>query len=153
MKEVFNKVKDFFKNFFSKKRNVIITSVVAGVLVIAIVLIILLGANNQEKKLTSELESIGRNFYEEFYYSQIGSNDEERASFLSKYSTIGIKVDLENLARTLDNKDEELAKFVNNKTKQSCHLTNSKVTIYPQDPYGKTDYKIDVTLDCGFEKK
>ena len=153
MKEVMNKIKTFFKDFFSKKNNIIITAVVALVLVAGIILLVVFASNNQEKELTKELETIGRNFYEDFYYSQIGENDEERATFLSKYSTIGIKVDLENLARTLDNKDEELAKFVNKKTKQSCHLTNSKVTIYPQDPYGKSDYKIDVTLDCGFEKK
>lgn len=153
MKEVMNKIKTFLKDFFSKKNNIIITAVVALVLVAGIILLVVFTSNNQEKELTKELETIGRNFYEDFYYSQIGENDEERATFLSKYSTIGIKVDLENLARTLDNKEETLAKFVNKKTKQSCHLTNSKVTIYPQDPYGKTNYKIDVTLDCGFEKK
>ncbi len=153
MKEVFEKVKDFFKNFFSKKMNIAVVVSVVLVLIIGITVSYSLLSDNQEKKLTAELESVGRKFYEEFYYTQIGENDEERAQFLSKYSAIGIKVDLENLARTLDNKDEELAKFINKKTNQSCNLTNSKVVIYPQDPYGKTNYKIDIVLDCGFEKK
>ena len=153
MKEVFEKAKDFFKNFFSKKTNIIITAAVAIVLVAGIILLFVFNGGNQEKELTKELETVGRKFYEDFYYSQIGENDEERAKFLSKYSTIGIKVDLENLLRTVENKDEETAKFKNKKTNESCHMTNSKITIYPQDPYGKNDYKIDVVLDCGFEKK
>ena len=27
------------------------------------------------------------------------------------------------------------------------------VVIYPKEPYGKTDYSIDVILDCGFESE
>ena len=149
MKEVFNKIKEFF----SKKTNIIICCAIVAVIIIGVVLAIVLGGGNQEKELTKELESMGRNFYENFYYSQIGENDEDRSAFLSKFSALGIKVDLENLGRTLENKDEQLAKFVNKKTNQQCNQTNTKITIYPQDPYGKGDYKIEVTLDCGFEKK
>ena len=143
------------KNFFSNKKNTVIVLSCVGVLVLiaGIIGITYSLSNNDEKKLTSELEMIGRHFYEDFYYTQIGSDESERTSFLSKYSAIGIKVDLENLARTLDNKDEELAKFVNSKTKEQCNTTNSKVTIYPKDPYGQKDYEIQVVIDCGFDKK
>ena len=144
-----NKVKEFIKN----NRKIVYIALIVLVVVIAGIGITFAFSGNEEKKLTSELETLGKNFYENFYYEQIGSNDEERANFLSKYSTIGIKVDLDNLARTLDNKDEVLAKFVNSKTKQECNKTNSKITIYPQDPYGKSNYKLEVTLDCGYDKK
>ena len=32
-------------------------------------------------------------------------------------------------------------------------INGTKVTFYPKAPYGKTDYKIEVTLDCGFDEK
>ena len=143
------KIKEFMK------KNWKMICIILGIIVLAVLAVVLIFAfsNNEEKKLTSELETLGKNFYESFYYDQIGSNDEERSKFLSKYSTIGIKVDLDNLSRTLDNKEEILKKFVNSKTKQECNKTNTKITIYPKDPYKKSDYKLEVILDCGFEKK
>ena len=39
-----------------------------------------------------------------------------------------------------------------NNTKDECDKTESVIVIYPQEPYGKTDYVIDAKLSCGFEK-
>ena len=39
----------------------------------------------------------------------------------------------------------------NSKTNQECDKTNSMVIIYPKEPYGKKDYRIDTNLVCGFE--
>ena len=141
------------KNFFKNKGKVFYIVIIACVIAVGVIGITFAFRNDDQKNLTKELETLGAKFYEDFYYDHIGSNDEERSNFLSRYSTIGIKVDLDNLARTLDNKDEILARFVNSKTKEDCNRTNTKVTIYPQDPYGKTNYKIEVTLDYGFDKK
>ena len=63
-----------------------------------------------------------------------------------------IKIDLENLARTSENKDELLNKFVNKKTGDKCNVTNTKITIYPKDPFGQKDYNVETNIDCGFEK-
>ncbi len=99
------------------------------------------------------VESMGKDFYENFYYEQVGSTDEERADFLSKYESIGIKINLDNLSRYGENKNaDEISKFVNQKTKKACDKTNTKVVIYPQKPYNKTSYKIETQLDCGFDE-
>ena len=125
--------------------------------VVVIVVLIVLGLiffvfNDNKKQLTKELENVGKNFYENYYYDKVGKDEKERPSLLSKYSTRGIKVDLENLASSSGNKDELLNKFVNKKTKEKCNEINTKVTIYPKDPYGRKDYTIEVELDCGFKK-
>lgn len=43
---------------------------------------------------------MGVQFYEDFYYNQIGKNETERKVFLEKYKDIGIKVSLDNMLRS-----------------------------------------------------
>ena len=146
-----NKIKEFFKD---KKNIKVVGCAVGGIVVIALIVLVLVlfVFKSNEAKLTKELEDVGRNFYEEFYYKQVGNSDSDKSEFLSKFSTIGIKIDLENLARTSDNQEELLKKFVNKKTGEECNKNNTKITIYPKDPYGQKDYTIETTIDCGFDK-
>lgn len=157
MKEEVKEIKEekVEKTKENKKTNVKLIACIAGgvVLVAAIVcLLIFFVFNSNKNQLTNVLESEGRSFYEEFYYKQVGKDDKERATFLAKYATIGIKIDLDNLSRTSSDKEDLLSKFVNKKTGEKCNANNTKITIYPQDPYGQKDYKIETSLDCGFDK-
>lgn len=146
-----NKIKDFFR----EKKNIKLVGIIVGAIVVVVAVVLLLVFvvfKDNKSVLTNELENAGKNFYENFYYNQVGSNESEKKDFLSRYATIGIKIDLENLARTSENQDELLSKFVNKKTGQECNKANTKVTIYPKDPYGQKDYTIESTIDCGFNK-
>ena len=138
------------------KNNGIICIVIGAVLVVALIVaacFMFIKKGGQEASLSRSLESMGKDFYENFYYEQVGSTDEERADFLSKYESIGIKINLDNLSRYGENKNaDEISKFVNQKTKKACDKTNTKVVIYPQKPYNKTSYKIETQLDCGFDE-
>jgi len=136
--------------------KIAICAVVAIVVIIAVVLLvkgIAGGVGGQEKKLTKRMEELGVSFYEDFYYKQVGSTDEARAEFVSNYAQTGIKVKLDDLARfNSEQTDAIRAEFVNKKSGESCDMTNSKVTIYPQSPYAAKDHKIEVNLVCGFDK-
>lgn len=129
--------------------------VLAIIIVIAVaVVIILTGKKSNEKELETTLSEMGKSFYENFYYEQIGSSGDEKIELLSKFTTVGIKIDLENLGRYNDGEfSKDIEKFVNSKTKGKCNKSNTKVIIYPTSPYGKTDYKIETELDCGFDSK
>ena len=97
---------------------------------------------------------MGREFYEDFYYEQVGTSSDERTNLLSKFTDIGIKVDLDNLGRYKNGEfKEKISEFKNTKTDEKCNKTNTKVIIYPKSPYGKTDYTIKAELDCGFNSK
>ena len=134
-------------------KNVIIVAVIV-VVAIVVGIILGLGKRSNEKELETSLKEMGKSFYENFYYEQVGSSSEERSSLLSKFSTIGIKIDLDNLSRYNDGEfKKEINKFVNSKTGEKCNKTKTKVTIYPKSPYGKTDYTVEADLDCGFSKK
>lgn len=141
------KIKEFFKD----KKNIVIC--VCAILVIALVLFLIFRGSGQKKKLERRLNELGKTYYEKYY----GLFDaDSRSEFLAKYSTLGIKVDLENLARTvadtnnLPSKEKILKDFVNKKTGKECNQTTTKVIFYPQSPYGAKDYKMETQLDCGF---
>ena len=139
----------------TNKNNSVICIVIGAVLVVALIVaacFMFIKKGGQEASLSKSLESMGKDFYENFYYTQVGSTDEERANFLSKYETIGIKINLDNLSRYDNNKNsDKINKFVNNKTNKACDRTNTRVIVYPQKPYNKTSYKIETQLDCGFD--
>ena len=104
-----------------KKKIGIIAGVAVVVIAVVVGVILFLGRSN-EKQLTANLNTLGKQFYEEFYYpSQEKSQDEVKS-------------------------------MVNSKTKAECDKKESTVTIYPEKPYGKSNYKIEVNLECGFKK-
>ena len=135
------------------KNRLIVNCVIVGVIVIGVVVaVVLIVFMNNKTQLTNELEKAGRDFYENYYYDQAGSDDKTRSEFLVKLESAGIKVNLENLARSTENNKGILDKFVNKATGKKCNTDNTKVIIYPKDPYGKKDYIIETEIDCGFDK-
>ena len=112
-------------------------------------------SGSSEKNLEKLLKDMGSDFYENFYYEQTGKTDEEKKSFLSKYTTVGIKINLTNLALYNDNKNKEIIEenFINKKSDNICDEEETKVIIYPKQDYKKSDYDIEVILKCGFEKE
>lgn len=141
------------KNDNNGKIKFVIIAIVVILAAVVIGILVSRGGSN-EKSLESSLKEMGKNFYENFYYEQVGSSADERTSLLSKFTTVGIKVDLDNLGRYNDGEfKEEISKFKNSKTNDKCNKTNTRVVIYPKSPYGKTDYTIKTELDCGFSDK
>ena len=134
-----------------KKLIIIVGAAVLVVAGIAVGLILLLGGNNS-KKLEANLNTLGKQFYEEFYYPSQEKSQEDVKEFIKKFEKTGIKVNLENIAK-VSKVDQDLVKeMVNKKTKKECDKTASYVIIKPKKPYGKTDYTIEVNLECGFKK-
>ena len=134
----------------SKKLNKKVVIAIAAIVVIGTATVLFF----MNKKLDTSLVEMGREFYEDFYYEQVGTSSDERTNLLSKFTDIGIKVDLDNLGRYKNGEfKEKISEFKNTKTDEKCNKTNTKVIIYPKSPYGKTDYTIKAELDCGFNSK
>lgn len=155
------KEKDEIKKSNDNERliKIIMGVVIAIVLVLAIIIPIVKNSNNQEKQLEKYMKELGKVYYEDIYFEAWGEDSEGRTKLLSSHTSTGINTDLSNLARTVSGKngfpstDEILEKFVNKKTGKSCSKTATKVYFYPTEPFGKTNYKMEVKLDCGFDKK
>ena len=154
-KKVTKKEKKAKKCGIFTKKNICIG--VAAIAVVAIVVVLVIVLNNPQKKLEKYMKQLGKVYYEDVYYSSF-SKDDERSEFLAKYTTLGIKTDLSNLVRAVASKnglptsEEILAKFVNKKTGKECNRSTTKVFFYPEEPFGKTNYRIEVQVECGYEK-
>lgn len=134
-----------------KKKIGIIAGACVVVIAIVVGLILFLGGSN-EKKLNANLTKLGKQFYEEFYYPSQGKSQSDVKEFVKKFEKTGIKINLENIAK-ISKADKSLVdSMVNKKTKEKCDAKNTTVTIYPEKPYGKSNYKIEVNLECGFKK-
>lgn len=105
--------------------------------------------HSTKDELTLYLEEMGKEFYEDFYYEQLGSTLEEKANFLSQYEKIGIKISLDTLSKYKGNifKDK-IDKFINKDNNQKCDKGTTKVIIYPKKPYEKTSYKMVTEIEC-----
>jgi ABC-type lipoprotein release transport system permease subunit len=150
-----DKIKSWIEELKKDKKKMILFGVgIVVCIAIIILLIVLLSGNGEEEKLKKYMKEMGTAFYEELYYEQIGKNDEERANFLKKYKDLGIKINLDGLSRyKTEENQEKIDSFKNSKTNEACNNKDSKVIVYPQEPYGKKDYRMEIVLECGFEEK
>ena len=129
-----------------KNKKIVLMVVIA--LFCALILIIcykkISSSSREETKLNQELSDLGSDFYQNFFYQQL--TEEE----LKTYASVGKTINLDSLDKYAMTINRNTDMFVNSKTKEGCNTTNSKVTIYPVEPYKNTDFNIVVSLECGF---
>lgn len=146
-----------------KDSNKAETKSIAPIVIILAIIIVLVvafiifkpGKQTLKEELTQELKTMGEEFYTDFYYVEISKNktSDEVTEFLSKFSDVGVKVNLDNLSRYDSEKNKEKIKKFKNEKNESCNQSTSQAIIYPKSPYGKKDYKVKVELDCNFSSE
>ncbi len=178
LKDTFKSIGGGIKNGFkalgslikNHKKIAIGTGAVLVVVIVALVLIPSFSLNRAEKDMKNKLNDLGVTFYEDFYFKSAGNGDEEkRKEFLGRFSDIGIKVSLENLLRyyvttdkykeldianvdaSVTDRVEALKKAWFEDKNYNCDGDNTKVIIYPKDPFGEKDYKTELVTVCGFK--
>jgi len=105
----------------------------------------------KQEELTTHMKTLGSEFYTEILYKQLeeGRSEAEIKEFLQKHEDTGISVSLDNLDRTAS--DENKTKIAEFKYKdEDCDKDATKALIYPQAPFGREDYRVEVKLECGF---
>ena len=134
--------------------------IIIGISVIVIICLILIfvnpfsgKSNGNEDKLNANLNQLGKDFYEGYYYPSQEKSQTDVKKFLERFEKNGIKINLQNLAKISSIDKELIESMVNSKTNEKCDFEKTTVTIYPKTPYGKTDYELKVNLDCGFDVK
>lgn len=140
----------------NKQKKIILYSGL-GIVLIVIVLIFVL-FNNKEEKLSNKdkvqkyLEDKVSNYFEESYYDQMDSLTGDIKSFLSNFKKEGITVSVEvMIQQRIISETEAEKELVNKDTKEKCDYNQTRVIIYPEEPYKKDSYKLETKLYCGFE--
>lgn len=153
--------KKIVKKSFDKDHKKVTYSVLGGIGAVVLVVILTIICINVftdpdarlQKHLEKKLDKYAAVFWEDHYYDVIGKDEQEKKEFLERYSDNGISINLDNLSRNLKDKKDDIDKEFKNNQGKECDKVNTKVTFYPQDPYGKKNYKVKVELVCGFDKK
>lgn len=139
----------------NKKKTIkAIGIIIFGILVIVGVILLLIRLSSSsisENNLKKKLENEGKKFYEKFYFNneELKSlGEDEIKNFLKAYKDKGLKISLYTLS-TYDREDDSfINQFVNPKTKKPCDQNETKVIIYPKEPFDSKSYKIEVELSC-----
>ena len=99
-----------------------------------------------------DLTKMGETIYKDYYYeiTKVDKTDEQLKEFLGKFKDIGLQFNLVELSKFSDDNVEKINNFIN--SNKSCSKENTMVIIYPKEPYSKTDFNLEVKIDCS-EKK
>lgn len=148
-------VKEAVKEVKKEKKPInkkLIIGLAAGATIIIVLVILSITVFfNKERIITNKVKKMAYEYYSEYYYDSLkeGRKKEDFEKIMDKYSGIGFKISLENISSIDNGKYKEEVKSFGSKNKK-CDKLNTRAIIYPEKPYGKKDYRIEVELDCGF---
>lgn len=135
------------KEMLKNKKNLLVIGGIAVAIIVVLVLVFTVFGGNKEKEMSQEtlenkLEKLGARFYEENYYA--GVKAEGKTEMLANFVDSGIKVDITSIG-LLVKIDEDVK---NQLDKDECNYDETKVIIYPKQPFGAKDYTIKLELSC-----
>lgn len=149
-------VKDETKIEVKKEKKPINKKLIIGIAAGAVIIIVLVILSitvffNKERIITNKVKKMAYEYYSEYYYDSLkeGREKEDFEKIMAKFSGIGFKISLDNIVNIKNGKYKEEVESLGSK-KKKCDKLNTRAIIYPEKPYGKKDYRIEVELDCGF---
>ncbi len=105
---------------------------------------------NPARVANRNFEKIARDYYENYYYdklTQSSSSEAELEEIVGKYEESGFApVLLRQLLLYNNKKNSEYEKYFTGSYK--CDKNKSSAKFYPEKPYGRTDYRLEVNLQC-----
>ncbi len=149
--EIKVEVKEVKKEKKPINKKLIIGIAAGAVIIIVLVVLSITVFFNKERIITNKVKKMAYEYYSEYYYDSLkeGRKKEDFERIMDKYSGIGFKISLENISSIDNGKYKEEVESFGSKNKK-CDKLNTRAIIYPEKPYSKKDYRIEVELDCGF---
>ena len=132
-------------------KKLIIGLAAGATIIIVLVILSITVFFNKERIITNKVKKMAYEYYSGYYYDSLkeGRKKEDFEKIMDKYSGIGFKISLENISSIDNGKYKEEVESFGSKNKK-CDKLNTRAIIYPEKPYSKKDYRIEVELDCGF---
>ena len=139
----------------NNKLKIVLMYASAVVLIVLFVILLIAFKNKKQKeenKLYNTMNTVVKEFYRDYYYPYIlGDDNESRVEKTKSYKSSGITMSLNDLAKyKIGNEDSILSLFKNYRTGSNCNYDKTKITIYPVEPYGSEDIRIEANIVCGF---
>ena len=133
-------------------KKYIIVGILISILVIGLVAFVLFNKYRKQKEedyLYNQLNRVVKEYYKDYYYNTLGNNDDIRKTNAEKFKSVGIKISLNDLSKYKSDNSEILNKFKNSQTNANCDYDKTIITIYPIDPYGNENIRVDSNIVCG----
>ena len=120
----------------------VVLAVIALAMLMVILALLLKSFMEPEKVVTSKIETIVADYYENYFYDRI-----KDYSNLDNYTENGFsKVTLRQLLLFDSERHANDASLLN----EYCDVEATYVRIYPEAPFSKTDYHVDYHYACTF---
>lgn len=137
------------KKVFRVSRWVIIGVIVVAML--AVILVIFMSVlNNPENLVKSKIETITADYYENYFYPRVENSvaaDKTFDEVMSRYAETGFsRITLKQLLLFDSERYGSLADYLTG----YCDPEATHVRIYPDAPFGKSDYHVDYNYACTF---
>lgn len=143
------KSKDTNRKIYAYSRRAILT-VIALAMMAVILMLLFTSLSTPERVIARKVEEITKDYYENYFYDRLGQYETEKrpaAEILERYETTGFaRVSLRQLLYFDDDRHiAALSTFEN-----YCDLDATSVQIYPDAPFGRTDYHVEYFYSCAF---
>ena len=143
------KSQDTSRKIHRRSRHTILAVIVLAMMSV-ILTILFTTLSTPERVITHQVEAISTDYYENYFYDQIGSNATSNTSIpeiMEKYLTRGFaKITLNQLLHFDNGRHSGAASTLST----YCDLENTYIKIYPLEPFGRQDYRIDYHYSCEF---
>lgn len=128
------------------KKLIVIISVIVGVLVLALasILVLINTKGYKEKLIQSDLRKMAEEFYS--YYYDENNKDKKVKEYLEKYKDSGLGITLGDLKIYLESRNQN--KKYDSKRLEKCDVANTIVTVFPESPYGKKNFRLEFKISC-----
>lgn len=142
------------KNNYSKNRRkrfspiqILIISIILLLFLIVILFTILRFVHTPQNLVESKVNSLAKDYYENHIYEELAQKNkpDEIAKILKKYETSGLS--LVHLRQLLNyNNQADMTKYLS----EQCDTEKTFVRHYPEPPFSKTSYRVDIVYSCDF---
>ncbi len=137
-----------------KKKKMIYLSIIIVLIMVILIYFVskafLEARKTNQERVTEYIEKLAKDFYEDYYYPQLNDMKENELiedipTFLSNFEQRGIPISLNQLIEVHYKTESEINKVLKN---YQCSFEETGFQIYPQSPYQKDSYKLDLHIVC-----
>lgn len=125
------------------KKNTLIIGICLVLAILAGILILIKSDFFKDYLKKRDLRKITNTFYD-IYYDE-NNPDGNIKVFLSKFTKTGLTISLKDMQIIIENRTNGGTTY---KTLEKCDIENTKVTIYPKEPFDKKDIDLKFDLSC-----
>jgi len=128
----------------------IILGVIGAAFIAVVIAALSVILNRPENVITSKIESLSSDYYENYLYQEIVNSDQFSGNIdetLQKYVEVGFSpITLRELLLHDTEKTKDIAPLI----KEHCDENRTIIKFFPEAPFSKTSYRVNYSYSCDF---